>query len=79
MRLIVLAPPSTVRTEPGAPSSQKRANGIGRWSPAVSGAQRAKVARTVGASAARWRSAYMTPSCATRRPTLSSLVACHGR
>ena len=49
---IGLAPPSTVETVPGAPSSQKRVNGIGRWSPAVMSGQASKAARTCGASMA---------------------------
>ena len=56
------APLSTVPTEPGSPSSQKRRYGIGRWSPAVSGGQAANAGAHARRLAARCRSAYSAPS-----------------
>ena len=75
---IGLAPPSTVPTVFGGPPIQKRANGIGRWSPAVRRPHWANAASTAGARIARCRSPYITPSRSSRLWTVSSSFACHG-
>ena len=75
MRPIGLAPLATVPTEPGSPPSQKRRNGIGRWSPvrqrrAAARRRRARAAprrRAGGGGRARRRAR-------TRRSTVSSWV-----